>query len=41
MIDTTGRMQVNAKNINLALDEDKIVLRRLNENVKSVFFILG
>ncbi|CAD8051132.1 unnamed protein product [Paramecium sonneborni] len=34
MIDTTGRMQVNAKNINLALDEDKVVLRRLNENVE-------
>ncbi|CAD8049870.1 unnamed protein product [Paramecium sonneborni] len=34
MIDTTGRMQVNAKHINLALDEDKVILRRLNENVE-------
>ncbi|CAD8134279.1 unnamed protein product [Paramecium octaurelia] len=34
MIDTTGRMQVNAKNINNALKEDQFILRRLNENVE-------
>ncbi|CAK72265.1 unnamed protein product (macronuclear) [Paramecium tetraurelia] len=34
MIDTTGRMQLNAQNINLALGEDKVILRRLNENVE-------
>ncbi|CAD8134514.1 unnamed protein product [Paramecium pentaurelia] len=34
MIDTTGRMQVNAKHVNLALEEDKIILRRLNDNVE-------
>ncbi|CAD8046188.1 unnamed protein product [Paramecium primaurelia] len=34
MIDTTGRMQYNGKQINLALDEDKVILRRLNDNVE-------
>ncbi|CAK71179.1 unnamed protein product (macronuclear) [Paramecium tetraurelia] len=34
MIDTTGRMQVNAKHINNALQEDQVILRRLNENVE-------
>ncbi|CAD8159002.1 unnamed protein product [Paramecium octaurelia] len=34
MIDTTGRMQVNAQNINLALGEDQMILRRLNDNVE-------
>jgi hypothetical protein len=33
MLETTDRIGVNVKTMNLALDEDKVILRRLEENV--------
>lgn len=36
MLETTDRIGVNVKTMNMALDEDKVILRRLEENVWNI-----